>query len=140
MKVLLASDGSDCSDRAAKYVARALRAQVKELSVTLMFVDPPMMARVKRALGESVVERIVREDADFNLKQARRRLQRAGVAFEELVAEGLVADCIATNAKKGKFDLVVMGTHGRGSLGNLLLGSVTTRLLTKCTVPVLVVP
>ena len=36
-------------------------------------------------------------------------------------------------------DLIVMGTHGRGTVGHLLLGSVTERVVRKATVPVLTV-
>jgi len=139
MKVLFASDGSDCSDRAAKYIATRLFKQAKDLYVTLFFVDAPMMARVNRVLGEEAVLRIHRENSDYNLKSARRKLTRAAVPFDETFTIGSVASCIAERAKEGKYDLVVMGSHGRSALGSLLLGSVTARVLATCKVPVLVV-
>ena len=46
MKVLFASDGSECSGRAAQYLVKSLRAQVKDLKVTLFYVDIPMLDRV----------------------------------------------------------------------------------------------
>ena len=44
-----------------------------------------------------------------------------------------------STAKRGKFDLVVMGSHGHGLFRNLVLGSVATRVLAACTVPVLII-
>ena len=52
---------------------------------------------------------------------------------------GPAADTIAALAAKGKFDLLMMGSHGYGLLGNLVLGSVTTKVMAKCEVPVLIV-
>jgi nucleotide-binding universal stress UspA family protein len=46
---------------------------------------------------------------------------------------------IARLAETGRFDLVVMGSHGHGSLARIALGSVTTKVLAKCSRPVLIV-
>jgi nucleotide-binding universal stress UspA family protein len=42
-------------------------------------------------------------------------------------------------AEKGKYDMLVMGSHGHGSLSNLVLGSVATKVMARCTTPVLLV-
>lgn len=139
MKVLLSHDGSECSDRAVRFVASALSKQVKNLRVTLVYVDVPMLDRVAAQLGEETVARIHRENSDFALKGARARLKRAGVAFDESRFIGNVAGHIIALAEKGKFDIVVMGSHGRTALKNLLLGSVTTNVMAQSKVPVLVV-
>jgi nucleotide-binding universal stress UspA family protein len=139
MKVLFASDGSDCSDRAAKYLVRSLRSQVKELEVTLFYVCVPMLDRVAAALGEARVAEIHREDSGEALRAARQRLKRAHMAFDEAHTAGNAAYCIAQKASRGKYDLVLMGSHGRSALKNVLLGSVTARVLSQCALPVLVV-
>jgi len=139
MKVLLSHDGSACSDRAVKFVAGTLNMQVKDLRLTLVYVDVPMLDRVAAGLGEEAVERIHRENSDFALKGARARLRRARVAFDESRLIGNVAGHIVALAGKGKFDVVVMGSHGRTALKNLLLGSVTTQVMAQSKVPVLVV-
>ena len=139
MKVLFASDGSACSERAALYLTKSLRAQVRSLEVTLFYVCPPMLDRVAAALGEERVAEIHAEDSAAALKPVRQRLQRARLAFTEAHTAGHAAYCIAQKAVKGKYDLVLMGSHGRSALKNVLLGSVTARVLAECTVPVLVV-
>ena len=52
---------------------------------------------------------------------------------------GHVAQSIAKLAEEGKFDLVVMGARGHGDVANLVLGSVTTKVLALCSVPVLLI-
>ena len=46
---------------------------------------------------------------------------------------------VAKIAESGRYDLLVMGSHGHGALGNLVMGSVATQVLANCTVPVLLV-
>jgi len=139
MKVLFASDGSECSGRAAQYLVKSLRAQVKDLKVTLFYVDIPMLDRVAATLGELRVAEIHRENSGEYLKSARQRLRRARIAFDETYAVGNAAQCISQKAVKGNYDLVLMGSHGRTALKSVLLGSVTARVLSQCAVPVLVV-
>ena len=52
---------------------------------------------------------------------------------------GHAAENIAGLAEKGKFDLVMMGSHGHGTLGNLVMGSVATKVMAHCGTPVLLV-
>jgi nucleotide-binding universal stress UspA family protein len=52
---------------------------------------------------------------------------------------GAPAETIAGAANKGKYDLLMMGSHGQGALAKLLLGSVTSRVLANCEVPLLIV-
>ena len=139
MKVLLSYDGSECSMRAAKFVATTLRKQARSLDLSVIYVDMPMLDRVTAALGEETVARLHRENVDLILKGLRSRLKRANLPFREALVTGPVAKKIAEYAEKGGFDLIVMGSHGRSAAGNLFLGSVTTRVLVECTVPVLIV-
>jgi nucleotide-binding universal stress UspA family protein len=139
MKLLFASDGSECADRAARYLVKSLRKEVRNLRVTLFYVDAPMLDRVASALGERRVAEIHRENSEACLKEPRQRLKRAGVTFDEAYTAGTAALCIAERAVEGKYDLVLMGSHGRSALKNVLLGSVTARVLSECEVPVLVV-
>ena len=58
----------------------------------------------------------------------------------KLIAKvGHPGDEIAKAAEKGKFDMVVMGSHGHGTFKNLIMGSVATKVLANCKVPVLLI-
>lgn len=139
MKVLFASDGSDCSDRAARYLAGTLRRHTDDLQVTLLYVDELMLGGVVSALGERRVAEILRENGEAALRLSRRRLKRARIRFDERHVAGNPAQYISRLAEKERFDLIVMGSHGRTLLGGILLGSVTQRVLAQCKVPVLLV-
>ncbi len=52
---------------------------------------------------------------------------------------GSAGTLIGKLADTGKFDLLVMGSHGHSALGNLVMGSVTTQVLAHCKTPVLLV-
>ena len=139
MKVLFASDGSECADRAARFLIASLDKAIKNLRVTLFYVDAPVLDRVATALGERRIAEIHQENSDACLKGARRRLKRSGLRFDEAHVAGNAAACIAERAKAGGYDIVLMGSHGRSALANVLVGSVTARVLAECEVPVLVV-
>ena len=71
--------------------------------------------------------------------QVARLLGRHGVSPSRVVKVGSAGETISKLASSGKFDLVVMGSHGHGALANLVMGSVATQVLAHCRVPVLLV-
>lgn len=84
----------------------------------------------------------VTRDEDLN---AHERRWLAGVARREEVAdtvflEGLPGPAICAWAASAAPDVVVVGSHGRGSLGRALMGSVARHVVGHCTRPVLLVP
>ena len=52
---------------------------------------------------------------------------------------GPAGEAIAKEAVEGKYDLIIMGTHGHGALGKLVMGSVSTQVLANCDVPVMLI-
>ncbi|MFN8515911.1 MAG: universal stress protein [Thermomicrobiales bacterium] len=59
--------------------------------------------------------------------------------METLLREGAPASDIVAAAQEWQADLIVVGTHGRGGLGRLVLGSVAESVLRDAPCPVLVV-
>ena len=66
-------------------------------------------------------------------------LARHGIQAKSVWKAGNVGETIATYAEAGKFDMLVMGSHGHGSFLNMVLGSVATKVLANCKTPVLLV-
>jgi nucleotide-binding universal stress UspA family protein len=58
---------------------------------------------------------------------------------ERIVTEGSPAKTIVEHAVETDCDLILMGTHGRGGIDRLLLGSVAERVVRSSRVPVLTV-
>ena len=84
----------------------------------------------------------LRADVRAYLDLMRHRLAREspdGPPIEVALLEGAVADAIADHVRLTAVDLVVLGSHGRGGVSRLWLGSVTDALVRRLDVPTLVV-
>lgn len=139
MKILLPVDGSPCSARAAKYLVRHLVNVGRPPEVVLLAVDPPLLEELTRHVMPEDIARFHEKNAHAAFKPVRKLLDAGGIAYSEKLLVGEPGETIATFAKKNRCDLIVMGSHGRGALKALLLGSVVTKVLARGTIPVLVV-
>jgi nucleotide-binding universal stress UspA family protein len=72
-------------------------------------------------------------------KLAHMKPSESTVKVEHLLEEGHPAEVIVQAAKENCSDLIVMGTHGRGGLRRLLMGSVAEEVLREASCPVLTV-
>ena len=79
------------------------------------------------------------EEAAKVLDPVAKFLNRHDVKLKTTFKVGPAGETIAAFAESGKFDLLIMGSHGHGALGNLVIGSVATKVLASCKVPVLLV-
>ena len=135
--LLVAVDGSDHAFDAVRVAARL--AAALEAKITLMTAyDAPSEAlgepNYSRALGESLGE------AQRILEDARRVALNTGGPEPQIEwLAGAPIETIVQTAQTGGYDLVVMGTLGRGRLGAALLGSVSSAVAAKAGRPVLIV-
>ncbi|TAN25189.1 MAG: universal stress protein [Castellaniella sp.] len=136
MKILLPVDGSASCTRAVRYLARHWPA---DAVVTLLNVDLPLRKSIAGRLDVDSVAQFHRDSGNAALKPARRELTKAGHVFDECLLVGDPGTEIVQFARRGRYDLIVMGSHGRGVLKSLFLGSVVTKVLAGSKVPVLVV-
>jgi nucleotide-binding universal stress UspA family protein len=60
--------------------------------------------------------------------------------IKTMVSEGDFADSILSTAKEIKADLIVMGTHSRKWLENILMGSVAEKVLHHTSIPLFIIP
>lgn len=79
------------------------------------------------------------EEAAKVLEPVQKYLSRHGITPKTVIKVGQAGETIAKVADAGKFDLLMMGSHGNSALGNLVMGSVATKVLAGCKVPVLLV-
>jgi nucleotide-binding universal stress UspA family protein len=135
-KLLLSVDGSECSGRAAQYVA-ALAKRSHELEVHVTNVQPRGDDwMVRRLLKAEELEAMEREWAESALAPARQILAKGGVKCIEHFKQGIVAREIVELAQQLGCDQIVMGTRGMSALGDLVLGSVANKVLHLSKVPV----
>ena len=138
--VLCPTDFSDVSARAETYAAALARHY--DASLHLLHVDPPMP--VMAPYGEIPVDARMfeeqREVAEAELVKAGERARAGGLTVETTMKGGHPAREILALADRAQADMLVIGTHGRGGVEHLLLGSVAEKIMRKASCPVLVVP
>ena len=139
MKILVAVDGSLHTKHAMAYMIEHFNMFGQESSVTLINVHAPIPRHAAAHLGRETVQAYYGDEAEKCLKGARAALKKAGIPATDTWKVGDPGDEISVLAVRGNFDLVIMGSHGHGLFKNLVLGSVATKVLAGCTVPVLLV-
>jgi len=135
-KLLLATDGSRASLRAAEhaaYLARVLGAKLHAVYV----VDEDRAFRAGIHYGEAVGQ--LARDGREALGEVASLAEGAGVEHEGILAEGRPDRSIAGIAEELGVDYVIVGSHGENRLGRALAGSVSEGVLHRAGRPVLVV-
>lgn len=139
MNILLAVDGSPYTKKMLAYLATHEELLAGTHTYTAVTVQSPLPPRARAALGKEVVEKYYADEGEKVIGPVSKFLARHGVTAKGLVKVGVVGETIAKVADSGKYDLLVMGTHGHGAFGKLVMGSVSTQVLANSTVPVLLV-
>lgn len=136
-EVLVAVDGSAYTRRAVAYLLRHRAQFASQGRITLMHVSPPpgrMLTAVDR-----ILEGQRHADNEKAMRPAQRLLDKVGLKYKMLNVTGDPGERIANHARGSHASLIVMGSHGRGSMTSLLLGSVTQKTLAGARAPVLIV-
>ena len=138
-RIVVPTDFSECAEEAwrlAQRVAATLGSEIVLVHVYLeppVYGDPPIVDPAWRTYVET--QKWVAEELDRWAASVReqgitvRTAVRTGGPYAEIVA-------VATDERA---DLVIMGTHGRGGMSRLLLGSVAERVVRLAPCPVLTV-
>jgi nucleotide-binding universal stress UspA family protein len=136
-RIVVGMDGSEGSLEALRWAAQEaehwgasiLAVQAWEFTPLIVATEAPIDLAQIRSDTEEYLERQIREVfADSQVDVQRR------------VVEELPARAILDIAEAEDADLIVVGTRGRGGLKGLLLGSVSQKVATHATCPVVVVP
>jgi nucleotide-binding universal stress UspA family protein len=140
MKMLIAVDGSDHASRAIEAAAQ-LAAQLKAVEVLLLNVRDAMVYYGELPPFDfEAIERAQRQHQELLLEQALAQARACGLEHVSTQsAVGAPAQEIVRVAEERGVDQIVMGTHGRGVVGTLFLGSVAQRVVHQSKLPVLLV-
>jgi nucleotide-binding universal stress UspA family protein len=139
MKILLPVDGSDYTKRMLSYIAahdELLGPGHQYVFFTAVAPVPPHAAHF---LNRQTLELHYREQAEEVFRPVKRFADQHGWSSRASHAAGHPAEAIAAFADVERPDLIVMGTHGHSALGNMILGSVGSGVLARCSGPVLLV-
>ena len=141
MKILVCVDLSDSTEEILKRIeelCRPLNAKVWLLHnampepETIEFKVDPIEAR------ESLAEKFHHQHRQ--IQQLAERFRKSGVDATALLVHGKTVDTILTEASDLDIDVIVVGSHGRGAMYQLLVGSISEGVLRRSSKPVLVIP
>ena len=141
-KILIAVDGSKASQYAVDYVAMMESGVISNLNITLLYVMssiPPFLRREAQrdphtAKQLKSMEARNRKAADEALNTAQKRLLRKGMKPEAIELKAVprssdVARDILFEAEHGIYDALVLGRRGISKAQELLIGSVTNKIV-----------
>ena len=134
-KILVPVDGSEHS-MLAKRKAMGM-ASAMEAEIVLMYATGKIPNLIGGEAREALAEDMMKE-ADDVLAKFRAILDEKGVSYTERVVSGDPGDMICQTAKEEGCDLIIMGSRGLSDFEGMVLGSVTHRVLSTCSLPVLV--
>jgi nucleotide-binding universal stress UspA family protein len=143
--ILIPTDGSELADKAvvhglslAKSVGAKITALVVEPTFNVYDVPSSKMFQMTKAFAE--YEEHARAHAAGVLTGVADAAKSSNVPCETIqMIHDHPYEAIVAIAKERDCDLIVMASHGRSGIGAIVLGSVTTKVLTHTSVPTLVI-
>jgi nucleotide-binding universal stress UspA family protein len=141
-KILIATDGSENSNRATKAAIEI--AKNFGGKVTALFVADPgryFSGEISYNIVNEVVEGIKKEvmkEGEAAIRHVEEEAKLAAVPFEKTIVEGHPAEQIIRLGSN--MDLIVIGKMGLTGLPKFLVGSVADKVISGSSVPVQVIP
>lgn len=140
LKMLVPVDGSECADRAVDFLLKKTQWYKEGIETHLLTVHHHIpYGRMASVIGHEKIQQYYQEEGLEALKSARAKLDAAKVSYIFHIGVGEPAEVIADYAREKRCDQIVMGTHGRGQVGTMVLGSVALKVIHLTDVPVLLV-
>lgn len=140
MKILLPVDGSTCSIRAAEQLLKMRSELASSPETHLLQVHLPIpIGRVQAHVGHDTLLAYYREESEAQLAAVAQLLKDAGLEYHTHIHVGQPAEVIVDIARQIGAEMILMGTHGRGAVGTLVLGSVSAKVLHFSPCPVMLV-
>lgn len=131
MDILVPVDTSSCSLRALKHAVEIAKAM--DGTIEVVHFSEFENEQVERL--RSQVETIL-EEADIEGSTAVVR----DIRLSSLRASTRIGNDILSYATEGDYDKIVMGHHGTGAVGDLILGSAAETVVANTEIPVTIVP
>ena len=136
--ILLPTDGSAGIERVVEHAGKLAR--VHDATIRALYVvDATTFTGLPMETSWDGVRQVLESEGETALEGVER-LAPDDVAVETATVEGTPSTEIVRYTREQPVDVVVMGTHGRGGIDRLLLGSVAERVVRKSAVPVVTVP
>ncbi len=139
MKILVAVDGSAYTKRVLAYLAAHDDWLGPQHAYTMINVVPPLPPRAVAVIDRAALQAHYDESSEKVFKPIRTFCKQRNIDATFVAKIGLAGEVIANTATKGRYDLLMLGSHGHGALGSLVMGSVATKVMASCQTPLLIV-
>lgn len=139
MKILIAADGSAYTKRMLAFIAAHDQWLGPRHSYTVLHCVAAIPHRAAAFADKAQIQALYRDDAEVVFKPIRAFFKRQGLAAAFVHRIGPAGPTIAKLAEQQLFDLIILGTHGRGAAAGLVMGSVATKVVSQGHTPVLLV-
>ncbi len=136
--ILVPVDGSDSSTNALNTAIKWAKKSNWTLHV-LTVQAPLLLGNPALYVAAETIDQYYQEAGTETLNLVKPALEKSGLTYHTAIKTGPVAQEIAAYVEAHKIDQLIMGTRGLGSMSGLLLGSITTKVLTLVHVPVTLV-
>jgi nucleotide-binding universal stress UspA family protein len=141
MKLLVAADLSDSTEIIVKKVEEIANPLSAKVWIIHNAVPEPDTLEFKvdpQAAREALAKKFHQEHCQ--IQEIAERLRIAGLDTTALLVHGPTVETILEEAEKLDVDMIVVGTHGRSAMYQLIMGSVSEEILHKSLCPILVIP
>lgn len=126
--ILVPTDGSKYASK-AEDIAIAMAKKLDAVVIAVYVIDEKLLYPFE----------VLEDEGKSILKNVSKKGIKKGVRVDEVLVVGDPRHDMPKIAKKTDADIIVIGTHGKGGLEKLLLGSVAENTLKSAKIPVLLV-
>jgi nucleotide-binding universal stress UspA family protein len=137
-KILVPVDGSDNSYialDAALFLSEKLGSNITVIHV---MEDVPVLYIESQKLLSELLENYKKEKQDI-LSKCSEIATKKGVTIKTVLLQGNPASIILDFSKKEKYDIVIMGSRGMGKFKEIILGSVSSKIVHHSSCPVMLI-
>ena len=142
-KILYPTDFSDVSKIAIEYIKQLKESGVEELLVLhvidergLQFSYPYLLDKYS---GDKGVKQSLKDEAMKKLAEIENKLKDCGFKITSRIEFGVPLKEILKAEQKEDISIIIIGSHGKSNVEEMLLGSVSEKVVRKCKKPILVV-
>jgi len=138
-KILFPTDFSDVATKAVKYIRQLKGAGAQEV-ILLHVIDENELLILSKAPDQypKIMEEL-KKDVAGGMAAVTAELESEGFKVKPEVKTGNPFKLIMETADKEKVSIIVLGSHGKSNIAELLMGSVSENVIRHAKVPLLVI-
>jgi len=141
LKILLPVDGSPSAVRATETLIETIGwyREAPSIDVLSVHLPVPRVPNLGTFVSKEMIQAYYDDECKAMLAPSVKLLDAAGLRYASHALTGPIAETIVQQAKESGSNMLYMGTRGMSALANMALGSVTTRVLHLCHIPVVLI-